>query len=179
MDGQALDGEALEDLVIRAQRGDQAAFNRLIADQYRFIFRVAFRVVGHKSDAEDVTQTVCMRLATTLGSFDRRASFTSWLYRITINAARDLLRAQMRRQKLTDGAAAFVADHVEADQEAQRHVADIWSMVRQLPEKQREAVILVHGEGLSQEEVARIMSCQKVTVAWHLHNARKALRELL
>ena len=47
MDGQALDGEALEDLVIRAQRGDQAAFNRLIADQYRFIFRVAFRVVGH------------------------------------------------------------------------------------------------------------------------------------
>jgi RNA polymerase sigma-70 factor (ECF subfamily) len=179
LDGQALDGAALEDLVIRAQRGDQAAFNRLIADQYRFIFRVAFRVLGHKSDAEDVTQTVCMRLATTLGSFDRRASFTSWLYRITINAARDLLRAQMRRQKLADSAAAFVADHVEADQEAQRHVADIWNTVRQLPEKQREAVILVHGEGLSQEEAARIMSCQKVTVAWHLHNARKALRELL
>ena len=42
-----------------------------------------------------------------------------------------------------------------------------------------DAVILVHGEELSQEEAARIMSCKKVTVAWHLHNARKALRDLL
>src|SRR5690606_594270 len=136
------------------QRGDQHAFNRLITDQYRFVFRVAFRVLGHKSDAEDVTQTVCMRLATTLASFDRRASFTSWLYRITINAARDQLRTQMRRQKLSDGAAVFAAEHVEADQEAELHVADIWNTVRQLPEKQRDAVILVHGEGLSQQEAA-------------------------
>ncbi len=173
------DGEALEDLVVRAQGGDRRAFDRLVTEQYRFIFRVAFRVLGHRSDAEDVTQTVCMRLATALPGFDRRASFTSWLYRITINAARDFLRSQMRRQKLTDGAAAFVSEHVEPEQETQRHVADIWNVVRGLPEKQRDAVILVHGEGLSQEEAARIMSCQKVTVAWHLHNARKALRDLL
>ncbi len=169
----------VEDLVSRAQDGDQQAFNRLITEQYRFIFRVAFRVLGHKSDAEDVTQTVCMRLATALSSFNRRASFTSWLYRITINAARDLQRSQKRRQNLADGAAAFVPDHVEAEQEAGRQLHDIWNIIRTLPEKQRDAVILVHGEGLSQEEAARIMSCQKVTVAWHLHNARKALRDLL
>ncbi len=169
----------VEDLVLRAQGGDEQAFNRLITEQYRFIFRVAFRVLGHKSDAEDVTQTVCMRLATALPKFNRRASFTSWLYRITINAARDLQRSQKRRQKLADGAAAFVPDHGEAEQETGRHLNDIWNTIRTLPEKQRDAVILVHGEGLSQEEAARVMSCQKVTVAWHLHNARKALKELL
>lgn len=169
----------LGDLVRRAQNGDQHAFNRLITEQYHFIFRVAFRVLGHRSDAEDVTQTVCMRLATSLSSFNWRASFTSWLYRITINAARDLQRSQKRRQNLADGAAAFVPDYAEAEQEAGRQLNDIWNTIRTLPEKQRDAVILVHGEGLSQEEAARIMSCQKVTVAWHLHNARKALRDLL
>lgn len=169
----------VEDLVLRAQGGDQDAFNRLITQQYGFIFRVAFRVLGHRSDAEDVTQVVCMRLATALSSFNRRASFTSWLYRITINAARDLQRSQRRRQSLADGAAAFVPDYAEAEQEAGRQLNDIWNTIRTLPEKQRDAVILVHGEGLSQEEAARIMSCQKVTVAWHLHNARKALRDLL
>lgn len=173
------ESEDLEGLVIRAQRGDQQAFSRLIASQYHFIFRVAFRVLGHKSDAEDVAQTVCLRLATSLSSFDRRASFTSWLYRVTMNIARDFLRSQMRRKKLVDGAAALASEHVDAEQDAQRPVEDIWNAVRSLPEKQRDAVILVHGEELSQEEAARIMSCKKVTVAWHLHNARKALRDLI
>jgi len=175
----AADGQDVEALVVQAQRGDQQAFNRLIASQYHFIFRVAFRVLGHKSDAEDVTQTVCLRLATSLSSFDRRASFTSWLYRVTMNVARDSLRAQMRRKRLVDGAAVLASEHVDAEQDAQRPVEDIWAVVRSLPEKQRDAVILVHGEELSQEEAARIMSCKKVTVAWHLHNARKALRDLL
>lgn len=175
----AMAQDDVDDLVRRAQNGDQHAFNTLITEQYRFIFRVAFRVLGHRSDAEDVTQTVCMRLATSLSSFNRRASFTSWLYRITINAARDLQRSQKRRQNLADGAAVFVPDYAEAEQEAGHQLDDIWTIVRSLPEKQRDAVILVHGEGLSQEEAARIMSCQKVTVAWHLHNARKALKELL
>ncbi|WEJ35042.1 MULTISPECIES: RNA polymerase sigma factor [unclassified Devosia] len=175
----AADGPDVDELVVRSQRGDQQAFNRLIASQYHFIFRVAFRVLGHKSDAEDVTQTVCLRLATSLSSFDHRASFTSWLYRVTMNVARDFLRAQGRRKRLVDGAAILASEHVNAEQDAQRPVEDIWSVVRSLPEKQRDAVILVHGEELSQEEAARIMSCKKVTVAWHLHNARKTLRDLL
>jgi len=166
-------------LVIRAQRGDHQAFNQFIASQYHFIFRVAFRVLGHRSDAEDVTQTVCLRLATSLSSFDHRASLTSWLYTVTMNVARDFLRAQTRRKRLADGAAALASEHVEADQEVQRLVDDIWNVVRSLPEKQRDAVILVYGEELSQEEAARIMACKKVTVAWHLHMARKALRDLL
>jgi RNA polymerase sigma-70 factor (ECF subfamily) len=175
----AADALDLESLVAHAQRGDKRAFNQLITSQYRFIYRVAYRVLGHKSDAEDVTQTVCLRLASSLSSFDGRASFTSWLYRVTLNAARDYLRTQMRRGKLVDGVSVLAVEHVDAEQDAQRPVEDIWQAVRSLPEKQREAVILVHGEELSQEEAARIMACKKVTVAWHLHNARKALREML
>ena len=169
----------VETLVLRAKNGDERAFDSLITMQYHFIFRVAYRVLGHKSDAEDVAQTVCMRIATAISSFNHRSSFSSWLYRITINAARDLQRSQLRRHNLVDRAAALTPEYAEAEQEAHHHVRDIWNAIRKLPEKQRDAVILVHGEGLSQEEAARIMSCQKVTVAWHLHYARKSLKDLL
>src|SRR5690606_34399040 len=131
------------------------------------------------SDAEDVTQAVCLRLPQALGSFDGRSKFTSWLYRITLNAVRDLQRTHQRRRRQVDAVAHFTQDEIGASQEDQLRVADIWRIVRQLPEKQRDAVLLVFGEEMSQAEAAAIMGCKEVTVSWHIHNARKALKDML
>lgn len=65
------------------------------------------------------------------------------------------------------------------DQEDALRVADIWRAVRALPDKQRDAVMLVHAEGLSQAEAAQIMGCKEVNVAWHTHKARKTLKGVL
>ncbi|WP_198672362.1 RNA polymerase sigma factor [Pseudogemmobacter bohemicus] len=166
-------------LVARAKAGDAGAFEALLALHYRFMFRVACRWTGNRADAEDVTQTVCMRLGETIRSFDGRASFQGWLYRVTLNAVRDQQRATARRGRLA-AAAALLSDEVrQGDQEDALHVADIWRAVRALPEKQRDAILLVHGEGLAQAEAARIMGCKEVTVSWHIHQARKALRGVL
>lgn len=151
------DSQDVDELVVRSQRGDQQAFNRLIASQYRFIFRVAFRVLGHKNDAEDVTQTVCLRLATSLSSFDHRASFTSWLYRVTMNVARDFLRAQGRRKKLSDGAAVLASEHVSAEQDAQRPVEDIWSVVRSSPKSNATPLSWCTGKSLAKRRL--LASC--------------------
>ncbi len=166
-------------LVGRAKAGDGTAFEQLLARHYRFIFKVAYRWLGHQSDAEDVTQTICMRLADTIRSFDGRAAFTSWLYRVTLNAVRDHQRSQQRRGKLADAVKHTTEEGRDGDQEDALHIADIWRAVRSLPDKQRDAILLVHGEELSQAEAARIMGCQEVTIAWHIHKARKALRTLL
>ena len=166
-------------LLARACAGDAAAFEALLATHYRYIFRVAYRWLGHESDAEDVTQTVCMRLPDAIRSFDGRAAFTSWLYRVTLNAVRDLQRSQQRRGRLADAVAILAEDCGPPEQEEALHVADIWRAVRALPEKQRDAVMLVHAEGLSQADAARIMGCKEVTVAWHIHKARKTLRGML
>ena len=166
-------------LLARARAGDAAAFEALLATHYRYIFRVAYRWLGHESDAEDVTQTVCMRLPDAIRSFDGRAAFTSWLYRVTLNAVRDLQRSQQRRGRLADAVAILAEDCGPPEQEEALHVADIWRAVRALPEKQRDAVMLVHAEGLSQADAARIMGCKEVTVAWHIHKARKTLRGML
>ncbi|KAA0971964.1 sigma-70 family RNA polymerase sigma factor [Aureimonas fodinaquatilis] len=167
------------ELVRLAQAGDVAAFERLVALQYSFIFKTAYRWLGHRSDAEDVTQTVCMRLANGLKSFDWRASFTSWLYRITLNAVHDVQRSNQRRQRLESEMSFEINDASPPTQEDQLALNALWQVVRELPDKQRDAVLLVYGEHMSHAEAAKIMGCKDVTVAWHIHNARKALKDRL
>lgn len=168
-----------EGLVALAQAGDVRAIETLLSHYYPFMIRVACRWLGHRADAEDVTQSVCMRLADTIRSFDGRASFQSWLYRVTLNAVRDHQRASTRRGRLVAAATILTEEIRQGDQEDALHVADIWRAVRALPEKQRDSILLVHGEGLTQAEAARIMGCREVTVSWHIHQARKALRGVL
>jgi RNA polymerase sigma-70 factor (ECF subfamily) len=171
--------DTTETLIARVKAGDARAFERLLSEHYRFIYKTAFRWLGHKSDAEDVTQSVCMRLGDAITGFDGRSKFTSWLYRITLNAVRDLQRSHKRQGKQVDAVALVSREEIAPDQEDQLRVNDIWRIVRQLPEKQRDAVLLVFGEQLSQAEAAAIMGCKEVTVSWHIHNARKSLKDLL
>ncbi|WP_317184082.1 sigma-70 family RNA polymerase sigma factor [Devosia sp. BK] len=171
--------DTTENLIKRVKAGDAQAFERLISEHYRFIYKTAFRWLGHKSDAEDVTQSVCMRLADAVTRFDGRSKFTSWLYSVTLNAVRDLQRSRERQGKQIETVAALARVESDPDQEDQLRVDDIWRIVRRLPDKQRDAVMLVYGEQLSQAEAAVIMGCKEVTVSWHIHNARKSLKDLL
>lgn len=168
-----------ESLVHLAQSGDASAFERLVTEHYRFIYRTAFRWIGNKSDAEDVTQTVCLRLPDALPAFNGRSKFKSWLYRVTLNAVRDLQRKNQRGARLADAASLVSPGDADAMQEQNLRVNDIWRIVRQLPEKQRDAILLVFGEEMSHAEAAAIMGCKEVTVSWHIHNARKSLKEVL
>ena len=172
----AAQGDEIGPLVLASRTGDVAAFTRLIETQYPLIFRTAFRWLGNRSDAEDVAQVVCMKLAHALKGFDGRSAFASWLYRITLNAVRDLQRTQQRRNRQTDALTLVCSEEVEPRQEDRLRVADIWRMVRELPEKQRDAVLLIYAQELSQAEAAAIMNCKEATVSWHIHMARKSLR---
>ena len=99
-------------LVARAKAGDRLAFSQLVEDNYDFIFRTACKWTGKKSDAEDIAQEVCIKLATAIHSFDGRSAFTSWLYRVTINMVRDMQRSSTRRDRNID---AFTLVHPEDD----------------------------------------------------------------
>ena len=78
-----------ETLVARARGGDRKAFSELIERHYDFIHRTACKWLGRRQDAEDIAQEVCVKLSTAIQSFDGRAAFTSWLYRVTLNVVRD------------------------------------------------------------------------------------------
>jgi RNA polymerase sigma factor (sigma-70 family) len=166
-------------LVNRAKAGERLAFSQLIERHYDFIFRVACKWTGKKSDAEDIAQEVCIKLATAIQSFDGRSAFTSWLYRVTLNMVRDMQRSSARRGKTID---AFTLVHPEDDpggQEDATAANEIWMAVSALPDKQREAIMLVYGEDMNHAEAAGIMGCKEATVSWHIHEAKKTLRGLL
>jgi RNA polymerase sigma factor (sigma-70 family) len=166
-------------LVDRAKTGDRLAFSQLIEANYDFIFRTACKWSGKKSDAEDIAQEVCIKLATAIQSFDGRSAFTSWLYRVTINMVRDMQRSTTRKSKTID---AFTLVHPEDDpggQEEATTAHEIWARVHELPDKQREAIMLVYAEDMNHAEAAQIMGCKEATVSWHVHEAKKTLRGLL
>jgi RNA polymerase sigma factor (sigma-70 family) len=166
-------------LLDAARLGDAAAFAQLVAIHYDRIFATAFRWCGNRSDAEDIAQDVCIKLGASIGQFDGRSAFSSWVYRITLNAVRDFQRARQRRGRHADAYAKITPDEHEANQEASTTNRQVWEAVRRLPEKQRDAVLLVYAEELSHAEAAAIMGIREATVGFHVHQARKTLRGLL
>src|SRR5260370_7045246 len=83
----------------RAKAGDAAAFRVLVERHSRPLFRLAFRMTGNEQDAEDIVQETFLRAYRRIGKFDERASFGTWLYRITANCSLDLVRARKRRSE--------------------------------------------------------------------------------
>ena len=166
-------------LVVRARNGDAEAFSELIEDHYDRIYRTTLRWCGHRDDAEDIAQEVCVKIGQAISGFDGRSAFSSWIYRITINAVRDWQRAGSRRGRYTDAYAEVSPVEQAAEQEDAATNRQLWAAVRTLPEKQRDAVLLVYAEELSHAEAADIMGIKEATVSFHVHEARKTLRGLL
>lgn len=166
-------------LVGRAVEGDRAAFAMLVERHYDFVFRVALRWCGDRANAEDVTQEVCVRLAKAIRNFKGDSRFTTWLYSMTINAARDLLRKSNREAVKAEAwgeHSKLFGDGGAGDEEAQ--AAELWRLVQQLPAKQRDVVLLVYGEGLSHGDASDVLGCAETTISWHIHEAKKRLKVL-
>ncbi|MGE0499959.1 MAG: RNA polymerase sigma factor [Rhizobiaceae bacterium] len=168
------------ELVGRARDGDGDAFGELVGRHYDFIHAIAWRWCGNRADAEDVAQDVCVRLAKAIRGYKGGGAFTTWLYAVTLNAVRDRKRKEGRDAARTDafGVHTLVAgqgDRGDPEADAER----LWAAVRELPDKQRDAVLLVYGEGQSHGAASEVMGISESTVSWHIHEAKKRLRQIL
>lgn len=170
-----MDAEILQ----KACAGDRDAFSALIEAHYDFIHAVAWRWSGVASDAEDIAQEVCIRLARAVRGFRGNSAFRTWLYTLTLNAVRDHQRQTARRSR-DEKRLASDPLYATAPREHDDGGDDtLWMAVRTLPEKQRDAVLLVYAEGLSHAAAADVLGCSEKTVSWYLHEARKRLKDLL
>lgn len=163
-------------LIGEASAGSAQAFRQLIDGHYTIIYRMAFRFSGNKMDAEDVTQMACMKLAQNIGKFDGRSAFTTWLYQVVMNTARDHQRAQSRHAR---GAVEIgvVENIVSTSEDTQKSIETQQQLdaVRALPEGEREAIWLVFAEGLTHKQAADILGCAEGTISSRIHEARKKL----
>jgi RNA polymerase sigma-70 factor, ECF subfamily len=170
------DGE----LAALASGGDRSAFGALVERHYDFVYRVAFRFAGRRDDAEDIAQEVCARLGRAIRGYRGGSAFTTWLYAIVANASRDFLRKSARESMRTKAYHAEALIDGETSAEADADPTDaLWAAVRELPDKQCQAVTLVYGEGLSHADAAELMAVAEPTVSWHIHEAKKRLKALL
>ncbi len=174
-DSEAPDAE----LIGRARGGDRGAFGRLVERHYGFVYRAAYRWCGRKADAEDIAQDVCVRLGKAIRDYQGSGAFTTWLYAMTLNAARDMMRKRARDSAKTEAYGTYTLIAGEGGAETHDPAEALWVAVRMLPDKQRDAVLLVYGEGLNHAAAAEVMAISETTVSWHIHEAKKRLKVLM
>jgi len=168
------------ELVDLARGGDARAWQALFERHYPMVHRLAFRWCGAGQDAEDVAQEVFVKLVRKLQTFRRRSSFRTWLYRITVNTARDSGRRLSLRQSRHESLSDERPGNDPADPPRDMvMVSWIESALDRLPAPQKEAVLLVLGEGMSHGEAAEVLGCMEATVSWRIFRARGTLRTLL
>ncbi|MCP4315174.1 MAG: RNA polymerase sigma factor [Hyphomicrobiales bacterium] len=165
-----------QDLAKSAARGDAASFQALLERHYDSIYAIAYRYCGLREDAEDVAQEVCASLATKLHSYRGKSQFKTWLYRITVNAARDLHRKRATTGRLHQ-AYAELSDLArgEAAQTAS-DVAWLYQCLDRLAESLRETAILVLAEGMSHKQAADILDVKESTISWRMHELKNQLK---
>ncbi len=166
------------ELAKRARDGEREAFALLLERHYDLIYRLAWRFCGNAADAEDIAQDVCVGLPGKLASFRAEARFTTWLYRVVLNACRDRSRRQASLRTLAE-AFGEVSALTEADM---RDDADRRSWLHEalggLDGPLRETVVLVVGEDMGHAEAADILGVKEATVSWRMHQVRRKLRAL-
>lgn len=167
-----------EALAIAAAGGDREAFGLLIRRHYDRIYRMGWRLMGTQHDAEDLAHDIMTALPAKLRSFRGDAKFTTWLYRVTMNAATDRARKSQRRAKARDGWGEDYKNRA-ADQ-AEANEAQDWlqNAMTSLPSELRETVALTLGEDLTQKEAAEVMGLSEGTIAWRMSEVKKHLRAL-
>ena len=180
-----------QQLVQRAQRGDKRAFELLVEKYQRKLGRLLARFIRDPAEVEDVTQEAFIKAYRALPAFRGDSAFYTWLYRIGINTAKNYLMALGRRAPTSTEVEAEDAEGFE-DAEQLRDINTPESMllskeiattvnatIEGLPEELRTAIQLREIEGMSYEDIARIMDCPIGTVRSRIFRAREAIAERL
>jgi RNA polymerase sigma-70 factor, ECF subfamily len=182
--------ESDSSLVTRAQAGDNDAFRVLVERHSRSAFKLAFRLTGNEQDADEVVQESLIKAYRQLHRFESRATFSTWLYRITANCAVDLLRSRPRGHEPLEGltvngepvadisavANTPAADRLVFSGQVQQGVRDA---LAQLSDRERMAFLLRHVEGLSIEEISQQLKLKTNATKHSIFRAVRKMRAAL
>lgn len=171
-------------LVMRAQRGEQDAFRVLVERYQKYAYTLALRMLNVPADAEDAVQEAFLSAWKALPKFRMDAQFSTWLYRLTINAATDILRRRKREPDCPEGAQSLAqcpdtADTPEEAAQRKERREQVRRAIGALSENHRKILLLREVTGLKYEEIAVALELSPGTVRSRLARARKELREKL
>jgi len=158
--------------------GDQSAALQLVRTHAPALQRLAWRMLGDEQEAQDVVQESCLRLWRVAGEWrPGEARISTWLHTVAMNLSRDRLRRRRETYPVESFEWLAGEDSPEQDMERDRRSARVQQALTQLPERQREALILSHFEGYSQSEAASVMGVSVEALESLLSRARRSLRQ--
>lgn len=179
------------ELVRQAKGGDTAAFETLVRRHQARIRGMVYHMTGHREDAEDLTQAAFLRAYRALRRFQGQSSFYTWLYRIAVNLTLNFIKQRRRRT----GAGVLSLDDMDSTAEREpeyieragretpdrsAHLSEIQRRIHEalgtLTEKHRAVVVMHDLQGMSHEDIARVLRIPTATVRTRLFYARKLLQ---
>lgn len=162
-----------------AARDLEREFEERLADSGPLAFRVAYGVLRHREDAEDVAQEALAKAYVKLNSLRGRHSFRAWLVRICWRLALDRRRSSKRRERREQAALQPLVVDGEQVVAADALLARLWRAIDALPEDLRMVVVLAGIEGYDSRELAALLEVPEGTAKSRLYRARKRLTEML
>jgi RNA polymerase sigma-70 factor, ECF subfamily len=174
--------EQIEDreLLLRVRNGDAAAFEALVQRYLPRARVLARRLMHDPDDADDLVQDAFLRALGRIATFDVDRAFGPWFSRLLVNTGIDQRRKRaVRRTESYDPETFAGRSSPQQDTERAELRRSLNEALQKLPDRQRLVVSLFEIDGHSTEEVASMLDVSQVTVRWHLHQARRALREAL
>ena len=184
-------------MVAKTLAGDRKAFDVLILRYQRQAVAVSYRLLGNNNDALEVTQDAYLKAFKGLGTLQKPGAFAGWLMRIVSNLSLNYRRSRKTRQQLplddmlgkvettseqggaTGGEWMAKSGDPLRNLESREMGIKLQAALLQLPEKQRQAILMFTIEEMPQKEVAAALDCSVEAVKWHVFQGRKKLKELL
>ena len=170
-------------LMLRFQKGDEAAFEELVHKHTRAVLNLVFRYLGDASRAEDVAQDIFVKVYRARMKYEPKAKFTTWLYRIAVNHCLNEIRAGKSRPTLGAPADDLLEHPAAEDPDARLHRQELRDAVKAavdaLPDNQRMAVLLSRYEDMSYDEIADTMGLSLEAVKSVLFRAKENLQRAL
>ncbi|CAG0926569.1 ECF RNA polymerase sigma factor SigW [Thermoflexales bacterium] len=173
------------ELITRSCSGDPDAIESLVHTYTSTVYRLAVSMLDDVAEAEEATQDTLLLVIKRLPSYRGEASFSTWLYTITLNVCRDRLRKRRTRERLTQVLQVLfhvkAETHEQIEQQVMEREADaaVWQAIKTLPDKEREVVVLRYYHQLRQESIAQMLGVSDRTVRTRLSAAHAALRAAL
>jgi RNA polymerase sigma-70 factor (ECF subfamily) len=167
-----------ETLATAAAGGDRAAFAALVGRHYDRVHALAWRLTGSAAEAGDLAQDICAALPGKLQGWRGEARFSTWLYRVVVNAASDRRRRLAAHARAAQGWGDW--ELARQDAMAEDRAAQEWlaSAMRALPEDLRDTLALVMDDELTQGQAAEVLGLSEGTVAWRMSEVKRRLRAM-
>lgn len=178
------------DLVARAQNGDQSAFEKLVEIHHGQVYGQILRMVRNPEDAKEITQLAWIKVWNKIDTFRFESAFSSWLYRLATFTALDAIRKRDSRREtnyddLDETNSVVQSTSVIAPPEQVRNLErqeikeHFLKALDKLPEHHKTALMLRENDGLSYKEIAKRTHCKTGTVMSRIFNARKAIQHYM